>query len=106
MATPAESQTCDGFETQLGTNYLGHFLLFQLLKSALLSSSSPSFNSRVVSLSSGGHRNSGVNFDDLNMRKDYDSFKAYGQASAKFVGIYIQVLANWLGQDGMVCVWP
>ena len=48
MATP-EGRTEDGFETQFGTNHVGHFLLFQLLKPALLASSTPSFNSRVVS---------------------------------------------------------
>ena len=54
MATP-EGRTEDGFETQFGTNHVGHFLLFQLLKPALLASSTPSFNSRVVSLSDVPH---------------------------------------------------
>lgn len=78
MATP-QSKTEDGFETQLGTNFYGHFLLFQLLKPALLQSTTPAFQSRVVSLSSAAHRMSGINFDDLNLTKDYDPFKAYGQ---------------------------
>ncbi|KAI8833761.1 short-chain dehydrogenase [Chytridium lagenaria] len=55
MACP-EGKTQDGFETQFGTNHLGHFLLFQLLKDTLLASSTPAFHSRVVSLSSVGHR--------------------------------------------------
>lgn len=47
MACP-EGKTKDGFETQFGTNHVGHFLLFQLLKPALLASSTPSYNSRAV----------------------------------------------------------
>ena len=50
MATP-EGRTEDGFELQFGTNHMGHFLLFHLLKPALLASSTPAFNSRVVSIS-------------------------------------------------------
>ena len=53
MACP-ESSTKDGFETQFGVNHLAHFLLFQLLKDSLLSSSSAGFPSRVVCLSSLG----------------------------------------------------
>jgi len=55
MAKP-EEKTADGFESQFGTNHLAHFLLFQLLKPALLRSSTPAFQIRVVSLSSMGHR--------------------------------------------------
>lgn len=47
MACP-EGKTKDGFELQFGTNHVGHFLLFQLLKPALLASSTPSYNSRMV----------------------------------------------------------
>ncbi|CAG9950599.1 unnamed protein product [Clonostachys rosea f. rosea IK726] len=81
MATP-QGQTKDGFETQFGTCHVGHFLLFQLLQPRLLESSTPSFNSRVISLSSMGHRCGEVRFDDLGFRKpgSYDPWVAYGQA--------------------------
>lgn len=71
MASP-EGQTQDGFETQFGTNHLGHFLLFQLLKPILLASSTSDFNSRVVSLSSSGHRMSNIEPDNYNLKGIYD----------------------------------
>jgi NAD(P)-dependent dehydrogenase (short-subunit alcohol dehydrogenase family) len=87
MACP-DSRTKDGFETQFGTNHLGHFLLFELLKETLLASSTPAFNSRVVSLSSSGHRQSPILFDDLDLSKGgYEPFKAYGQS--KTANIYL-----------------
>ncbi|KAK7718329.1 hypothetical protein SLS64_002278 [Diaporthe eres] len=80
MACP-KGQTKDGFELQFGTNHLGHFLLFQLLKDALLASASPSFNSRVISVSSGAHRSGKINFDDLNFENtEYTPLGAYSQS--------------------------
>ncbi|KAI1304453.1 NAD(P)-binding protein [Xylaria venustula] len=80
MACPLE-RTRDGFELQLGTNHLGHFYLFHLLKDALIASSTPSFNSRVVSLSSASHRHGKINFDDLSFEHTkYDPFMAYNQS--------------------------
>lgn len=89
VMAPPLGRTKDGFETQLGVNYLSHFLLFQLLKPALLASSTASFNSRVVALSSMGHRVGGVRFDDLNFEAEgsYDPWAAYGQS--KTAAIYL-----------------
>lgn len=87
MACP-EGTTQDGFETQFGTNHLGHFLLFQLLKPTLLASSSPSFNSRLVSVSSSGHRINTIQFGDFNLKKQgYTPFGAYGQS--KIANVYM-----------------
>jgi len=87
MATP-KGKTQDGFETQFGTCHVAHFYLFQLLKSTLLASSSPSFPSRVVSVSSFGHRSGPIRFEDYNFEKgDYDPWVAYGQA--KTANIYM-----------------
>jgi NAD(P)-dependent dehydrogenase (short-subunit alcohol dehydrogenase family) len=76
MATPFE-RTADGFELQFGTNHLGHFLLTSLL-SPLLIKGAPS---RVVNLSSGGHKGSDIIWDDPNYEtRPYDKFEAYGQS--------------------------
>lgn len=67
--------TTDGFETQLGTNHLGHFVLINRLAPALGS------GSRVVVLSSNAHRMSDIDLDDLNFeRRPYDPVVAYGQS--------------------------
>jgi NAD(P)-dependent dehydrogenase (short-subunit alcohol dehydrogenase family) len=82
MACPPR-RTKDGFEMQFGTNHLGHFLLFQLLKPALLAASTPDFASRVISVSSAGHRRSDIRPDinyDLIAAEEYNPFPAYGQS--------------------------
>ncbi|KAJ5848341.1 short-chain dehydrogenase/reductase [Penicillium solitum] len=81
MAIP-EGRTKDGFETQLGTNFLSHFLLFLLLRPALLAgtAATPQANSRVVFLSSIAHRYSEVDFGNPNLDGAYDKWKAYGQS--------------------------
>lgn len=94
MATP-EGQTKDGFETQLGINHLGHFLLFKLLEKTLLASSTPAFCSRVVSLSSSGHKSSPILFDDLDLKKGgYTPFKAYGQSKTANIYLANEVIAR------------
>ncbi|GES65927.1 short-chain dehydrogenase [Aspergillus terreus] len=80
VMAPPEGRTKEGFETQFGTNHLGHFLLFLLLKPVLLASSTPEFHSRVVILSSSGHRDSEVNFENINLEGEYHPLKAYGQS--------------------------
>jgi NAD(P)-dependent dehydrogenase (short-subunit alcohol dehydrogenase family) len=85
MATP-EGTTEDGFESQFGTNHLAHFLLFQLIKPALLSSSSPQFQSRVVSVASMGHRYFAPKMDNLMLTGEYESNQAY--ANSKTANIY------------------
>jgi NAD(P)-dependent dehydrogenase (short-subunit alcohol dehydrogenase family) len=86
MMTP-EGRTAGGFETQFGTNHLAHFLLFQLLKPALLASTTPDFGSRVISLSSVGHRGGEIQFDNLNWEGNYDPVLAYAQS--KLANIYM-----------------
>jgi NAD(P)-dependent dehydrogenase (short-subunit alcohol dehydrogenase family) len=89
MATPTRIETKDGFEHQLATIYLGHFLLFWLLKDALLKGSSREFNSRLVNVSSAGHHSSEIVFDDFQLKEPdaYDPLRAYGQS--KLAQIYM-----------------
>ncbi len=58
-------------------NHLAHFLLFQLLRPTLLSSSTPSFNSRVINVTSGAHRGSAIKLDNLNLEGIYNPRLAY-----------------------------
>lgn len=76
MACPL-ARTPQGWESQLATNHVGHFALVQGLLPALRAAAP----SRVVVLSSIGHRLSPVVFDDLHFeRRPYDKWLAYGQA--------------------------
>jgi NAD(P)-dependent dehydrogenase (short-subunit alcohol dehydrogenase family) len=76
MWTP-KSTTKDGFELQFGTNHLGHFAFTGLLLDRLL----PVAGSRVVTVSSIGHRlRADIHFDDLQWERSYDRVKAYGQS--------------------------
>jgi NAD(P)-dependent dehydrogenase (short-subunit alcohol dehydrogenase family) len=87
MATPY-ALTKDGYETQLATNHLSHFLLFNILKPALLASSTPAHNSRVIAVSSESHRSSEIRFEDYNFKTgEYHPMKAYGQS--KTASIYM-----------------
>jgi NAD(P)-dependent dehydrogenase (short-subunit alcohol dehydrogenase family) len=76
MACP-QGRTADGFETQFGTNHLGHFVLVNRLVPLLLAGAP----SRIVNLSSGGHRLSDVDLDDPGFeRTPYDPWTAYGRS--------------------------
>jgi NAD(P)-dependent dehydrogenase (short-subunit alcohol dehydrogenase family) len=76
MWTPKQV-TADGFELQFGTNHLGHFALTGLLLNNLL----PVRGSRVVTVSSTGHRiRAAIHFDDLQWEHRYDRVAAYGQS--------------------------
>src|SRR5271170_4729889 len=74
MACP-KGQTSDGFETQFGTNHLGHFVLVNRIISLLKP------GSRLVNLSSAGHRFSDVDLEDPNFdHTPYTEFGAYGRS--------------------------
>ncbi len=71
MAVP-EGRTADGFETQIGTNHLGHFALTGLLIDRVAD--------RVVTVASGAHRMGRIRLDDLNWERGYKRWPAYGQS--------------------------
>jgi NAD(P)-dependent dehydrogenase (short-subunit alcohol dehydrogenase family) len=74
MATPF-GRTVDGFETQFGTNHLGHFVLINRIASLIRT------GGRLVNLSSAGHRISNVDLEDPNFeRTPYDPLIAYGRS--------------------------
>ncbi|HEY3888948.1 MAG TPA: SDR family NAD(P)-dependent oxidoreductase [Caulobacteraceae bacterium] len=74
MACP-KGVTADGFETQFGTNHLGHFVLVNRIAGLLKS------GSRLVNLASSGHRFSDVNLEDPNFEHtEYTEFGAYGRS--------------------------
>jgi len=74
MATPF-GKTVDGFETQFGTNHLGHFVFVNRIAKLIKD------GGRLVNLSSSGHRFSNVDLNDPNFETTpYESFVAYGRS--------------------------
>ncbi|MFI2477794.1 SDR family NAD(P)-dependent oxidoreductase [Nocardia xishanensis] len=74
---PPRQTTSDGFELQFGTNHLGHFALTGLLLDTML----PVPGSRVVTVSSVGHRiRARIDFDDLHGERSYNRVAAYGRS--------------------------
>ena len=74
MATPL-GHTADGFETQFGTNHLGHFVLVNRIAQLIRK------GGRLINLSSAGHRYSNVNLEDPNFERiPYEPFVAYGRS--------------------------
>jgi NAD(P)-dependent dehydrogenase (short-subunit alcohol dehydrogenase family) len=76
VMAPPRRLTKDGFESQIGTNHLGHFALTGQLLPKLLAAPAP----RVVTVSSGAHRIGRIRFDDLQGERHYIAWLAYGQS--------------------------
>ncbi len=83
------AKTKDGFERHIAVNHLSHFLLLNLLLPTLRSSSTLAFQSRVIALSSGSHRNSPIEFDDLNLEKPGAYTPPKGYAQSKLANVYM-----------------
>ncbi|HMV68176.1 MAG TPA: SDR family oxidoreductase [Myxococcota bacterium] len=101
----AQGATVDGFETQLGVNHLGHFLLTALLTDRLVAAAP----SRVVTLSSCYHdmamgQEGEIALDDLNFqRRPYNGWKAYAQSKLANL-LHARELARRLGDRGVTAV--
>lgn len=80
VMAPPLTRTAQGFELQLGTNHLGHFLLTHLL-TPLLVASAPA---RIVNVSSRGHLRGGMMWEDPHFRDEsrYEKWRAYGQSKS------------------------
>lgn len=104
MACP-QGKTVDGFETQIGINHLGHFLLTELLLDAIKKGAP----SRIVNVSSCFHdeamgKEGKMDFDDLFFEKrKYDKWESYAQSKLANV-LYAKGLAKRLEGTGVTAV--
>lgn len=73
---PPPSVTVDGYETQFGVNFIGHYVLTALLFPVLQNSE----HGRIVTLSSMAHRDGKIDFDNLKLEKSFNKFREYGQS--------------------------
>ncbi|RYP10856.1 hypothetical protein DL764_000408 [Monosporascus ibericus] len=98
MAVPYHL-TSDGFESQFGTNHLGHFLFTNLIIDKIMASKNP----RIVNVSSDGHRLNPIRWDDLNFDggKTYNKWQAYGQSKTANM-LFSLSLAERLGPKGLL----
>ena len=98
MAVPSLELTSEGWERQLASNHLGHFLLTTGLHDALAEAG----GARIVSVSSSGHLASPVVFDDLHFeRREYNPWQAYGQSKTANVLLAVEATRRW-ADDGIV----
>lgn len=97
----AESK--DGIELNLAVNFLAPFLLSNLLL-PLLKAGSPS---RIVNVSSTVHTEGRIYFDDLESKKSFDRYHAYGQSKLALI-LWTKKMANELKEDKITinCLHP
>jgi len=88
MGPPVRLLTADGFERQIGVNYLGHFALTARLKDALCAAQG---GGRVVSVASLSHRRAALNLDDLQSETVYRPMTAYGQSKLAMLMFAIEL---------------
>ncbi|XP_053435518.1 dehydrogenase/reductase SDR family member on chromosome X [Nycticebus coucang] len=94
-----ERRTQDGFEEHIGVNYLGHFLLTNLLLDTLRVSGSAGQSARVLTVSSATHYVGELNMDDLQSRENYSPHGAYAQSKLALV-VFSYHLQRLLSAEG------
>ncbi|MBV8931583.1 MAG: SDR family NAD(P)-dependent oxidoreductase [Kutzneria sp.] len=90
--------TRDGFETQFGTNHLGHFALTGLLLPALLRRA----GARVVTMTSIAHRLFGMDFDDPQHARRYSASRAYGRSKLATLLFALELDRRLHGHGGAI----
>ncbi|XP_063811554.1 E3 SUMO-protein ligase ZBED1 isoform X3 [Pseudophryne corroboree] len=94
-----ERRTQDGFEEHFGLNYLGHFLLTNLLLDTMRSSGRQDCNARVITVSSATSFAAQLNFDDLQNSHCYSAHGAYSQSKLALV-LFTYYLQHQLTVEG------
>jgi len=100
-ASGARQTTEEGFEQTFVTNHLSSFLLTKHLLPALLRSAE-SGSARVVFTSSLGHKNSPLDFNDLNLEQGYTTLKAYGRTKLMNL-LMAKEMHKRFGDQGLIC---
>jgi NAD(P)-dependent dehydrogenase (short-subunit alcohol dehydrogenase family) len=91
VMAPPLTRTAQGYEMQLGTNHLGHFVFTTGLAEAF------GDGTRIVNLSSRGHQLSGIRWEDPNYDDEsaYDKWQAYGQSKTANVLFTVEAERRW-----------
>ena len=94
------AKTDDGFETDIQTNYLGHFLLTMLLLPLLKKST----KARVISVSGGIYIVTKLHLDNINMEGMFEPMTTYAHSKLAQI-LFTRELARRLGKDSNVNVY-
>jgi NAD(P)-dependent dehydrogenase (short-subunit alcohol dehydrogenase family) len=111
MGVPSRQLSKDGFEMQFQTNYLSHFLLVELLMKRLIDSSTKTYMSRIINISSSNAVQDGLtgahgtlDLDDVNFeQRTYSGFSGYGQSKLAQI-LHARELSKLYAKDGVKAV--
>jgi NAD(P)-dependent dehydrogenase (short-subunit alcohol dehydrogenase family) len=97
MAIPDLRRTPEGWELQFATNHLGHFALATGLQPSLAAAG----GARIVAVSSVGHIDGNVDFDDIHFQhRPYEKWAAYGQSKTANILFAVEAARRW-ASDGI-----